>query len=96
MGNYKKTLFSLSFTHKLGLFYLDGILLSPLTWRKKNPAKKENKKLYIFKCFFTLKSSTYLAAIKQLSSQLPCNVFINPRPSSATYIETISSNGCAF
>ena len=52
--------------------------------------------LNVFKHFFTLESSMYLTTIKQLSSQLPCDASNNPCPSSAIYIETISSSGCAL
>lgn len=57
MENYKNPLFSLSITDMVGLFHLDAILLSPLTWKELKQEKKKKKKklLDFFKYFFTSK-----------------------------------------
>lgn len=56
MENYKNPLFSFCITDTIELFYLDGILLSPFTWKGLEQWKEGKKiKNYFFKYFFTLK-----------------------------------------
>lgn len=74
----------------VGVFYLDGILLTCLAFKKKK------KMLTIFKPFCTLDSSMYLPTVKQLSLQLPCDPSINPGPPSVVCTETITGSSFAL
>lgn len=58
-----KILFSLFFiTNMMGLFYLDGILLSPLTWKglEQGKEKKKRKAVGLLEIFLYFKSFWYI------------------------------------
>lgn len=55
MENYKNPLFSLCITDMMGLFHLDGIFLSPFTWKGLEQGKEKKKLLDFCKYVFTLK-----------------------------------------